>query len=68
MQSLTAAGKAFVVVYDTTCLTNIAEYPDELKQHDQEEADTLIILQAKHVADTNPFSELSHPILMSFFF
>jgi len=58
MQSLTAAGKAFVVVYDTTCLTNIAEYPDELKQHDQEEADTLIILQAKHVADTNPFSEL----------
>ena len=44
---LSKVGKQFVVVFNTKCITNIPQYPEELLQHNQEEADTLILLQAK---------------------
>ena len=47
----------FVVTYDLCSETNIAEYPDTLKTHDHEEADTLLILQAIDVATSDPFAE-----------
>ena len=37
------------------CITNIPQYPEELLQHNQEEAGTLILLQAKNVTDLDPF-------------
>ena len=39
---LSKVGKEIVVVFDTKCITNIPQYPEELLQHNQEEADTLI--------------------------
>ena len=47
--------KKFVVVYQTSCVTNIC--PD-LKYHNHEEADILIMLQAKNVADIYPNCEI----------
>ena len=40
---LSKVGKEFAVVFDTKCITNIPQYPEELLQHNQEEADTLIL-------------------------
>ena len=47
-------GKSFVIVYETKSVTNIAGYPNDLLNHDQEEGDTLLLLQAKNVCDCNP--------------
>ena len=55
---LSKVGKEFAVVFDTKCITNIPQYPEELLQHNQEEADTLILLQAKNVTDLDPFTDL----------
>ena len=44
---LSKVGKQFVVVFYMKCITNIPQYPEELLQHNQEEAHTLILLQAK---------------------
>ena len=54
---LSKVGKQFVVVFDTKCITNIPQYPEELLQHNQEEADTLILFQAKNVTDLDPFTD-----------
>ena len=50
--------KTFVVVYDTKSVSNITDYPSVLLDHNQEEADTLIILQGLHVAENNQFREV----------
>ena len=39
------------------CITDIPQYPDELLQHNQEEADTSILPQAKNVTDLDPFTD-----------
>ena len=43
--------KKRVVVYQISCGTNIENYPPDLEYRNHEEADTLIMLQAKNVAD-----------------
>ena len=58
IEVLKKVGKRFVVVYETKCITNIQQYPEELVQHNQEEADTLLLLQAKNVTDLDPFTDL----------
>ena len=47
ISELPSASKRFVVVFDTKSISNIPNYPVELKTHNQEEADTLMLLQAK---------------------
>ena len=49
ISALENIGKNFVVVYDTKSVSNIAGYPEALLQHSQEEADTLLLRQAKNV-------------------
>ena len=39
-------------------MTNIENYPPDLEYHNHEEADTLIMLQAKNVADMYPNCEI----------
>ena len=39
-------------------MTNIENYCPDLEYHNQEEADTLIMLQAKNVADIYPNCEI----------
>ena len=46
------------VVYQTSCVTNIDNYPTDLEYHNHEEADTLIMLQAKNVTDMYPDCEI----------
>ena len=55
---LSKVGKQSVVVFDPKCITNIPQYPEKLLQHNQEEADTLILLQSKNVTDLDPFTDL----------
>ena len=50
--------KRIGVVYQTKGVSNIENYPQELLQHNHDEADTLLILQAKNVCDMNPFCEV----------
>ena len=48
VEVLSKVGKQFVVVsIRGVFITNIPKYPEELPQHNQEEVDTLILLQAK---------------------
>ena len=49
----------YAVVYHNTCVTNIPFFRSELLTHDQEEADTLIVLHAVDTATTDPFQELT---------
>ena len=51
LKSLKKTDKKFVVVYQTSYVTNIENYPPDLEYHNHEEADTLIMLQAKNAAD-----------------
>ena len=39
-------------------MSNISDFPDDLRTHSHEEADTLIILHAIDVAKENPFTKL----------
>ena len=55
---LNKVGKQFDVFFDRKCITNIPHYPKKLVQHNQEEADTLILFQAKNVTDLDPFTDL----------
>lgn len=48
-------GIPYVITYDTLSESNIQDC--ELTNHDHEEADTLLILQANDVAKTDPFKE-----------
>ena len=41
---LSKVWKQFVVAFDPKCITNIPQYPEKLLQHNQEEANTLILL------------------------
>lgn len=43
----------FTITYDRQCESNIPNY--RIPNHDHEEADTLLILQAVDIASTNPF-------------
>ena len=45
-------GKKYVVTHDLTSESNIVNYADDMKSHDHEEADTLLILQAINIAKT----------------
>ena len=47
-----------MVVYQTSCLTSIENYPPDLEYYNHEEADILIMLQAKNVADMYPNFEI----------
>ena len=41
-----AAGKRYVLAYNSTAESNIVDFPDELEFHSHEEADTLIVLHS----------------------
>ena len=58
INALKESGKRIGVVYQTKGVSNIENYPQELLQHNHEEADTLLILQPKLVCDMNPFCEV----------
>ena len=55
---MSAAGKRYVLAYNSTAESNIVDFPDELKFHSHEEADTLIVLHSIDVAKRNPFCQL----------
>ena len=58
VDALSKVRKQFAVVFDAKCITNIRQYPEELLQHNQAEADSLISLQAKNITDLDPFTDL----------
>ena len=47
----------YTVTYDLQIESNIDTYADEMKHHDHEEADTLLVLQVIDVAQNDPFAE-----------
>ena len=49
----------FVVVFDRSCFSNLADLEESLKTYGQEEADTAIVLHAVDVFGRDPFSELT---------
>ena len=49
----------YVSVYSKTCDTNIPDLDPALSNHNQEEADTSIVLYAIDVTRQNPFSDLT---------
>ena len=51
--------KDFVVVFDRSCFSNLADLEESLKTYGQEEADTGIVLHAIDVCRRDPFSELT---------
>ena len=57
VKELEKRDKKFVVVYQTSCVTNIEKYPPDL-EYNHEEADILIMLQAKNVTDIHPNCEI----------
>jgi hypothetical protein len=48
----------YAVSYETTCRSNLENFPEELHTHDHEEAGTLILLHAINISSRNPFAEL----------
>ena len=57
-QVFSAAEKRYIVAYSITAESNIVDFPDELKFHSDEEADTLIVLQSLNVAKSSPFCQV----------
>ena len=57
ISSFEARDLKYSITYDLCNVSNIESYPDEMKTHDHEEADTLLILQALDVAKRNPSTE-----------
>ena len=53
--ALEKAEKSFVITYDLVSITNIQNLDENLKSHDHEEADTLLVLRAISVAKRDPF-------------
>ena len=53
--ALEKAEKCFVITYDLVSITNIQNIDENLKSHDHEEADTLLVLHAIDVAKRDPF-------------
>ena len=49
VKELKKADKKFVVVYQTSCVTNIENYPSDLEYHNHEEAATICILIVKYI-------------------
>ena len=56
--ALSNARKRYVLVHNNIAMSNISDFPDDLRTHSHEEADTLIILHAIDVAKKNPFTQL----------
>ena len=50
-------GKSYVVTYDLVSETNIHDLAPDIRVHDHEEADTLLILHCYDVARHDPFAE-----------
>lgn len=57
MKEFTKLGARYSVTYDLQSQSNIDNYSPELLEHDHEEADTLLIVQAIDVARNDPFTE-----------
>ena len=57
MKEFTKLGARYSVTYDLQIQSNINNYSPELLEHDHEEADTLMIVQAIDVARNDPFTE-----------
>ena len=57
---MSAAGKYVIAynIFNSTAESNIIDFPEELKFHSHEEADTLIVLHSIEVAKRNPFCQL----------
>ena len=49
---------SYAIIYDTFCNTNIEHLCQNIPNHSQEEADTLMILVALQMSAQNPFMEL----------
>ena len=54
-QMFSAAEKQYIVACSIAAESDIVNFPEELKFHSHEEADTLIVLQSIDVAKSNPF-------------
>ena len=57
MKEFTKLGARYSVTYDLQSQSNIDNYSPELLEHDHEEADTLLIVEAIDVARNDPFTE-----------
>ena len=58
IHELANMGRRFVVMFETKSISNIPDYPVELQEHNQEEANTLMLLQASNVCEIDPFTDL----------
>ena len=57
MKEFTKLGTRYSVTYDVQSQSNSDNYSPELLEHDHEEADTLLIVQAIDVARNDSFTE-----------
>ena len=55
--ALNRQGFKYCVTYDQLSDTNMIDFTEELRSHDHEEADTLLLLHAIDVAQKDPFRE-----------
>ena len=51
------SNRQYVLSYKNKSVSNTVGYPNELQEHDPEEANTLLNLHAVDTAKLNPFSE-----------
>ena len=57
--ALESANKEYCVVYETHCKTNISDFHIEMLEHNQEEADTIIILHSIDIARKDRSTKLT---------
>ena len=57
VEALEEINKRYVVTVDTISRTNIEQFPEDMRQHDHEEADTLLVLHCWDIARHDPFTE-----------
>ena len=55
---MSAAGKRYVLAYNSTAESSSIDFPEKMKFHSHEEADTLVVLHSIEVTEKNPFCQL----------
>ena len=48
----------YAVSYTTKCISSLEDFAQEIKTHDHEEADTLLLFHKTNVSARNPFTKL----------
>ena len=56
-KALEEINKRYVITFDTKSITNLDQFPEELRRHDHEEADTLLLLHCWDIGRQNTFNE-----------